>query len=248
MAWNLFVCGCGRSGTTAMWRLLSQSPEIVIGMERFVHSMMWGKLSPHLYTEERFFTQGERETWYDITKGEEGAYMPIARERWKKARYIGDKLPTLENYFDQLLTFSGGRIIYMVRNIYDVAASYKRRRDTGDPTWTAGGVDEAIVDWNKSLNSALSSPHNFGIRAIDYDRFYRGDGYVGLWSWLELKQQGVLNQAHAKLRTRAMGIMAQPRNLTEEELSKIHANADFDAYNKIMSGQIGMNWLRPAAS
>lgn len=110
MAWNLFVCGCGRSGTTAMWRLLSQSPEIVIGMERFIHKMMWGELTPDLYTEERFFTQGERETWYDITKGEEGAYMPLARER------IGDKIPTLENHWDQVMRFQGGRIIYMVRN------------------------------------------------------------------------------------------------------------------------------------
>ncbi len=219
-----------------MWEVLSHSPEIVIGMERFIHKMMWGKLSPELYTEERFFEQQPNETWYDITQGKEGAYMPLARERWKKARYIGDKIPTLENHWDQLKGFNGGRIIYMVRDIWDVAASYKRRRDRGDPTWTAGGVEEAVRDWNLSLSNFHRGPSNFGVYVVNYDQFFRGTGYRTLWSWLELRQQEPLRRAHARISVSGRSLINLPKNFTDAEIDLIRNTADHETYRDIMHG------------
>ncbi|NEP86465.1 MAG: sulfotransferase [Okeania sp. SIO2C2] len=61
----LFVCGCARSGTTAITKLLNAHPLIAIGVERYKHYAkqdLIHKLSPALFKLSVFFDIREEQT------------------------------------------------------------------------------------------------------------------------------------------------------------------------------------------
>lgn len=53
---TLFICGCPRSGTTAMWEMLAQHPQILLGMERYFRRFTPAKFKSTLFGIRRFFT------------------------------------------------------------------------------------------------------------------------------------------------------------------------------------------------
>ena len=90
----LFVCGCPRSGTTALAKLFSISDDIVLGQERY------GKrshpdnftLTPALFEKERFLDVQPGDTFYDSLDFFARYYENVP---WKldSCRYIGEKRP-----------------------------------------------------------------------------------------------------------------------------------------------------------
>jgi hypothetical protein len=106
--------------------------------------------------------------------------------RFDQCLYVGDKLPNLYRRYRYVLeTFPNCHIIYMARNVFDVAASFDRRArqsarklesdPTADPArlWP---VDRdwrrAVEEWNESVVQTSAVSESTKLLVVDYDRLY----------------------------------------------------------------------------
>lgn len=174
----LFLTGCPRSGTGAAMRVLQASHDIVMPSERFIHRMWSAEgLHPGLFERERFFRQEPGDTFYEFASR---AYFRTAQRRFDRARFIGDKIPTLYRRFDQLAErFPGAKVVFILRPVEAVAASYKRRMLSGDPHWTAGGVEQAVRDWNEMVQTMSRPVSGLRLHFLDYDSFFTRAAGIG---------------------------------------------------------------------
>lgn len=152
----LFLCGCPRSGTTAFWRLLVGDSRIRMGVERYGNRFYTREfLNPEMFEKDRFFSLQEGDTFYpDLV--EFNPYYERAKSGYEDATYFGDKIPKLYEYFDRMKeTFPGCKLVFIFRNIFDVAASYKARQLDENDNWSMG-VSDAISDWNNAFACAAA--------------------------------------------------------------------------------------------
>jgi glycosyltransferase involved in cell wall biosynthesis len=148
---QLFVAGCPRSGTSALAFLLNEHPQIALGFERF--KRVRAQLDPFHFTPAQFFAPVVAET--DI-RGE--LLYARLRDRWMRGTVttIGDKVPLYTRVLPQLLErFPRGRMVVMVRQLEDVASSFRQR--AADPLdWWPVENDHrlAVRMWNEALAAA----------------------------------------------------------------------------------------------
>jgi glycosyltransferase involved in cell wall biosynthesis len=151
---HLFVAGCPRSGTSALVFLLNEHSRIALGFERFKRTR--ALLDPWHFAPAQFFAPVLAET--DIQG--ELLYRRL-RERWRggSVEVIGDKVPLYWRVLPDLLErFAHGRLILLVREPYDVAASFDRRAaDPGDWWPTANDRTLALEMWNEALERARAA-------------------------------------------------------------------------------------------
>lgn len=180
----LFLCGCARSGTSVLQRVLAGHAEIALGMERYIRRFrQTGRLSPDLFEKTRFFDVREGDTFYQDLSRFDRTYGALA-ERYQDCRYVGDKIPLLYRGYDAIFEdFADARFIFISRNIWDVASSFKRRAlNENDPTWGDGrGVSEAIREWNDAHRLTADAMRKYGDRifVINYEKLF------GEWCGLE---------------------------------------------------------------
>lgn len=236
---TLFVCGCPRSGTTAMWRLLTASPEVVLGVERFGNRFFKsGGLRPELFEEERFFKLVEGDTFYEDLDAF-SSYYATARGRYGQAAVVGDKIPKLyERLEDVSARFPGARIVFMFRNVLDVAASYKRRaQDPDDATWRADlDVGAAVVDWTRAIAQFKAFRSAIEIKPVCYESiFTRPDDLDSLLDFVGLADPAPVRREHANILARAAQLeTARRRDLSEAEVFDIAMRAPFGAWREIV--------------
>jgi glycosyltransferase involved in cell wall biosynthesis len=148
---HLFIAGCPRSGTSALAFMLNEHPQIVLGFERF--KRVRAQLDPFHFTPAQFFAPAAAET--DI-RGE--LLYERLRERWARGTVtvIGDKVPLYTRVLPQLLErFPRGRMVVMVRDLEDVAASFRRRAADPQDWWPAENDHRLAVQmWNEALAAA----------------------------------------------------------------------------------------------
>jgi len=198
---TLFICGCPRSGTTAIWELLSTHPSIAIGLERYHCRIEEFSLSYEDFELPRFFDLQPGDTFYDDL-----AFTPYyaeLRPRFEQTTHRGDKIPKLYERFDPLFhTFPDARVVVMFRNLIDVALSYSRRaRDPQDPWLPAHTVRSAIRDWNVSLEQTLRFVwRRENVLCVDYETFFvAGQGLERLAEFLGLEDAEPLRAAHRRM-------------------------------------------------
>lgn len=174
----LFVCGCPRSGTTALWQLLMGSADIFLGIERFGGYMTRrniGTLEEGLYRKDRFFNMHEGDTHYrDLAQFHAfQPYYPTAEADYDAARLIGDKIPKLYIDFDQFGTrFPNSKIIFIIRNVFDVCLSYQRRKENKSDPWSQG-YEKAVQDWNQSIQSYNQfAGREFSGLVVEYEKLF----------------------------------------------------------------------------
>jgi len=235
----IFVCGCPRSGTTAMWSLLTAAEEAVIGVERYGKRVFSrASLTPELFEQTRFFTLQEGDTFYsDLDKFQ--PYYALAREKFARATIFGDKIPKLYERFDSFFAaFPRAKVIFMFRNIFDVAASYKRRSmNTEDSTWGRGkGVSVAIRDWAKAITAYKNAPRQ-NILPICYEDFFiGGNGLEQLASFVGVADKSKMQEKFVRVRQRSEKIEStRARDLNTAEIFEICLKAPFGAYREILS-------------
>lgn len=234
----LFVCGCPRSGTTALWRILVGDSRIRLGVERYGNRFFSGHfLTPDLFEKERFFNIEKGDTFYsDLVSFNE--YYAKADAGFDEAIYVGDKIPMLYRYFDKLeLNFLGCKTIFIFRNIFDVAASYKKRLVDANNDWTRD-VSDAVSDWNASLNAARE--YTGDIALIDYDRLMiEGHGLDNIYSFLGLEITSEVRAACKNVLRHSGALEAsRSRSLTALEVKEICQKADFNTYRDLLDKQV----------
>jgi hypothetical protein len=250
----LFICGCPRSGTTALWRLMVAHPRIVLGVERYVlFAQQKNKsLTPELYDKQKFFDLQPKETFYKNLV-EFSRYYEMAEKRYDKALWIGDKIPFLFlKYANLEATMPGANIIFIVRNIIDVAGSYQRRADRGDPTWTPDkDYKQSIADWRQSIELTLQfiadKKRNIRVHIVSYEDLFLQAADLGpLFEKLGLDVSPQVQAQYEKLMEKSGELDARRGDaLTSSNRQYISLHAPFDEYRRILEKRLV---LSPAQS
>lgn len=177
----LFVCGCGRSGTSNMAYLLGHHPKVVMGVERY-HNLVLPKfkLKPSHFKYQRFMNFLEKDSHHNMFEHKIFKELyPLYKNDFRKHYLIGDKVPMLYYQYDSLFkNFESAAeisIIFMVRNIYDVANSYMTRYLNTEDRWKRD-FDTCIKDWNDSLTETERIiQQGKKVHVIQFEDFYYGD-------------------------------------------------------------------------
>lgn len=180
---KLFVCGCPRSGGSAVLAWLTRSRIAAIGLERY--QTYWRnhlRLPPDAFTTERFFDIRTGDTWYEAAERFSEHYRQIL-EFWPKANYVGDKIPGLWRNLPAIVAaYPNAKLIYTYRDPFSVARSYKNRSlQKEDQTWgRQRDVLAGIQEWNESVaklveffhsNSAAGQTRFHRCLVIEYEKF-----------------------------------------------------------------------------
>jgi glycosyltransferase involved in cell wall biosynthesis len=211
---QLFIAGCPRSGTSAAVFLLNEHPRIALGFERFKRTR--AQLEPFHFTPGQFFAPVLAET--DI-RGE--LLYRRLRERWQRGSVavVGDKVPLYWRVLPELLErFPRGRLILLVRDLEDVAASFERRaRDPGD--WWPAENDHtlAVTMWSEALRrvrEAECGGYGEQIFLLPYESLLAGEQ-----RWLQAMLAFIGLPSSARLR-------AEHQRLAERWRARIHEPAE----------------------
>jgi hypothetical protein len=241
-----------------MWRALSAHPLIVIGHEWFAGRQ--ADLDPSMFMEERFFSPVIGvDCGYDIHTHEDTSdYVPLARARYDGAFYIGDKIPLLYKHLDSFATtFRAAVVVWMMRDVFEVAASYKRRHEGRDPLWEGGSVAEAVADFNAALAALREPPNGITIIVAHYDRmFSENAGATSLLLNLDRRLEAnavAFSEAMAEQRLRQrLNTAARAPTLLIEEQRYIAEHADLEGYHQLRAmhpapaNRLRYQWTRSA--
>ncbi len=237
----MFVTGCSRSGTSVLSNLLRVHPAIGLGRERFADHYFYENDFPQsLFERERFCKiilpsdshHRELEPYYGDLYG-----------RFEVCRFIGDKIPPIALDYTRLLrNFERPRIVFMLRNIFDVADSFNMRarkarasgRTDGWP-WERGSA-EAISEWNRSLKQTLMSADLIQLHVVVYERLFQGDSEVrSLFQFLGLTLTDAVEATHRDLMVENKEReQARKISLTSLEKLDIMMRASFGAYRQML--------------
>ena len=237
----LFICGCARSGTSVLWQVISSHNNIILGLERYIHKSTKRNFSleKSLFEKERFFEIQKGDTHFsslydkEISKIRYEAY----KMRFDEKVYIGDKVPRLYESYDQFFrVFPNGKILFIFRNIFDIAQSYKARCQNQGDNWNRGIV-EAVSDWNYSLQSTYDGIQNsYNIFPVNYEKLFFGNSSLHqIFNFLNLKLSKNSIMELSKQRKKAKKILSRHDGiLTPLEKQYIITHAKFFLYKKIM--------------
>jgi len=190
----LFIAGCARSGTSALAQLVGNHSKIVMGMERYGHLVNKGdfKLTPQHFEPDHFMKIEPGDTFYDDFK-KKHQWDDRIEEKLKENKYIyiGDKRPKLYEVYDELFeTFPNAKVIFIYRNLYEVASSWNKRAEEGE-NWPAHkDFQKAVYTWNNSLKNTMKALEKYPekIMCIRYeDIFIKGVDLKPLYDWLGLE-------------------------------------------------------------
>lgn len=232
----LFICGTARSGTTAMWRLLTSDERVVIGLERYIGLCSKHALTEELFSIERFTTLYEGDTFYqDLSI----PYYKKVKVLLATADYVGDKIPMLFHYFDRLFTnIPTAKVIFMLRNIIDVASSYEARaNDNNDTAWTANRrTAAAIKDWHQSLLVLQKYSNDSRVFPIIYEDFFSTTNSIeALYQFLQLEPNHAVQTRYDAVLSKSSQLEKQrKRELTIDAVQQICETAPFELYRDVL--------------
>lgn len=217
----LFIAGCARSGTTALTRLLNSHPDIFVGTELFrtEFSSQSDLFNKDLFHGDRY--QGK---------------LAEMKESTSTLRYIGDKFPAYYRNYDFLFSrFDKAKIIFIVRNIFDVAQSYKARKIHPTNPWKKG-VRRAVKEWNESLESTLIQlKKGRNIEVVCYENILFKPDHQ-LLNDLGLRADKSFDKSYKKIANNAKKLDAKRVNILDHnEKLTIMENARFDLYKELLT-------------
>lgn len=222
----LFVVGLARSGTTVLTELLNTHPDVALGMERFKQLFRHGAaddLGPDLFERDRFFdfTDGLTNITPDASPRWADYYRHL-EEKYDAATYVGDKV-TVIRIGRIVRRFPSARLVVIVRDPLEVAASWQRRADDpADQGWRSGnGARQAAAEWNRGLRRLLHACDHAPtrIRVVEHGSFFgdpAGLSRSGILDWLDLPPSQELDSACARMhaqfgcRVRDRGVELSP--------------------------------------
>lgn len=232
----LFVAGLGRSGTTALFNVLSDHPQIVLGLERYkrLYLRQDAAIGEDLFTEDRFFdfSDGATNVTPDARKAWATHYGKM-RERWRSASYVGDKLVAIraQRIWE---TLPDARFVFIVRDVHEVASSWHTRAtDPRDTEWPADrGARRAVVAWNKAARRVRRAVRQRPDHAVvvEHARFFAdpsGESLGTTLSWLGLERGPEVDQQFVRVHQQFVRRVApKTRALAAEDRAFVDENVD----------------------
>ncbi|MCC0062528.1 MAG: sulfotransferase [Defluviimonas sp.] len=226
-----FVTGCSRSGTTALTDLLNRHPDVAIGFERFAWLARDGRLTPDLFTPERFRDFREGDTHHPDYSG--SPMRSAVLDKVHAARVIGDKIPRLIEHLDMLDGFAGARVIFIVREPYAVAQSFVGRSTEAGGKWPAGRDHvAAVAEFNRAMASVLTYARTGRpYLVLDYDRLFGSrEGLDDIWTFLDVDPDRLGRTDDIFDKSAALAGAGKLPEIAREVALK----ADFDAFRQVL--------------
>lgn len=178
----IFICGCGHSGTTLLWAMLSAHPDIYginYETEVFLNSCRNNRHSLSLARKiivnsvynllsrkyKRKFCRLEREGYFTFTRSKNSILMFFDKQRLEANKenkhFICEKTPRHVLRIDRIRgLYPGSKIIVIVRNGLDVTASLKER-------W--GNFRNAMERWVKDNSIMLEFRNRYDFHILKYE-------------------------------------------------------------------------------
>ena len=233
---HLFICGCPRSGTTALWQVMSAHEHIAIGVERYLDKVYpTFSLTQPDFLKERFFKFSDAESGAQFA---DHPYYVALENRYQKAIYFGDKVPFLYVNFEGFFkSFPNAYVLFIIRNIYDVAQSYKVRLENNEDSWDRN-VSHAVEDWNLAIVNTLDAlKAKKRIVIVEYEQFFYNDTSLQkLMDKIGLKISDAVSRKYQNLMILANRYEAKRENiLSSEEKLLIQKEMDYYNYKKLLN-------------
>jgi hypothetical protein len=208
----VFVCGCPRSGTTALGRLLNQHPAVALGLERYryLFGRRLGEFHPSLFAPPRFLDI-RAEDGINPNTHLAGKFAPGLQ-----MRVVGDKIPYLYRRFPHVRqAFPKARVLAIFRDPADVARSWQQRADNPADSWPVeAGAAAGLREWKAAVNRVRSNLPRWEGRMtiLSYEPFFRvADAPALAVNFARLLAVLGLRMADADLLQAAATIFTPPR-------------------------------------
>jgi hypothetical protein len=172
-----------------------------------------------------------------------GAYYEDLYQRFDQCCYRGDKIPEIAlDYAPLLASYPRPKVVYMLRNCFDVANSFKQRAFRAEAEGDRGGwpwhraSDAAVAEWSLSLRNSLNALDQLDLLFIVYESLFVDNSLlIRLFRFLDLPVTDVVAEAHRSFMRMYQDLENKRRNaLTSAEKLYIMRNADFDAYRRAL--------------
>jgi hypothetical protein len=239
----LFVGGCARSGTSPLAGLLGAHPAICIGMERYIRVLLTRKeaFGPELFTKQRFFNVQDGDTFYGTLEGK--PHYNGMEGKWDKSRYIGDKIPRIYAHYPHIgQKFPSAKMVFITRNLFDVATSFKRRAADETDTWSRErGVTKAIVEWNTAHRKTLKHFDGNNIFVVQFEAILEDVSLAPLLEFLglsmtdEVKAECDAIRKRGKMATKKRSSSGDDGKLSPAEKLAVMRDGDLVAYKKLVT-------------
>ena len=227
---HLFICGCPRSGTTALWQVISAHEHIAIGVERYLDKVYPNfSLTQRDFLKERFFNFSEAGTGAQFA---DHPHYVALEKRYLRAIYFGDKVPFLYVNFNAFFkSFPNAYVLFIIRNIYDVAQSYKVRLENEEDPWDRGVIN-AVEDWNLAIVNSLDALEaKKRLLIVEYERFFYDDASLEkLMNKIGLKISQAVSRKYQNMMILANRYESKRENTLSSE-EKLHIQKEMDYYN-----------------
>lgn len=233
----LFVCGCPRSGTTALVRLLNSHESFAIGMERYkyyANQKNISKINKRSFKSDVFFNLKDNQTninWKYF-------YDELIDKYQYGVKYLGDKYPHYYRFYNQINKNLGDvKWIFIVRDATSIAKSYNARAADPNDRWSQKADFRKAVDhWNESLVETWKYQKNNpnpNLFVCEYERLfsYDIDYLISLLNFLEVKLDPSMKIFFDGMKedwlNKQTSAARSSTSLNENQLSYIYENANY---------------------
>lgn len=233
----LFIVGCTRSGTTALWTLMTSHPKTAIGLERYIHRKTFDE---SLFHKDRFFQLHDGDTYYK-SLSDYSPYYDRLKPRYDACHVFGDKSNKLYSKIEHIRSvLPAPRFLFIIQNIFDVPNSYNVHAAKNEATWPQSrNYARAITDWNESLKYAELLEQGDDGLVINYEDLIFGDESPGQWvekladfTGIDPRKEMIQNLTNLLNRARQRE-REQSLRLSSLEKQEICRKADFERYQRI---------------
>ena len=222
----LFICGNPRSGTTALYRLVSAHRDILVGSELYIPAFNKGDITAAYFQRDALASA--------IFDSPAGGDVDALRARYDSAAIIGDKHPALFRAYSYLWDrFPDCELLYIVRNPLSVAESYNERLKR-DRDWQRGH-NLALIEWNRSVTETLAElDRSRNIIVVSYEQlFLSKDHAAKLFVALKLDPSRADEDAVAKCIEEYRVVSAKPVERNDILRSIVMMNAAFAPWRRL---------------
>ncbi|WAL58597.1 sulfotransferase [Thermocoleostomius sinensis] len=241
----LFICGCPRSGTTAITALLNTHPTIAIGMERYKYRIHRNikTIDASLFEAENFFNFCPQETnilpsqgnWTRLYQQMETKFMT------QSDLLVGDKNPFYFNVYEQMeAAMKKTKWIFMLRNIEQVAASYNVRAANPQDSWLQNNnYVKAVEHWNSALAKTWKffSKNPMKLFVCEYELFFAGNEayFQDLLKFLEVECESNTLRDYRAITKDWQHRQRKLTSLDDRQRTYIHDHAKLQTSNRLVS-------------